>query len=128
MRKQAGITFWGFAYVVGTLVLVAVIGMKLFPAYEEYFAVKKVIQRIGNEAGFDSMTPAQIKDEFDKGAVIDNINTVKGEDLLVEKKDEGVIVSVAYQVTVPMFGNASALLDFSATTDKSAGKKSPSVN
>lgn len=128
MRKQAGITFWGFAYVVGTLVLVAVIGMKLFPSYEEYFAVKKVIHRIGDEAGLDGMTAAQIKDEFDKGAVIDNINAVKGDDLVVEKKDDGVVVSVSYQVTVPMFGNASVLLDFNATTDKSAGKKSPSVN
>jgi len=118
MHKQRGITFIGLVFVVAAIVFVAVIGMKLTPAYLEFMSVKKVIAKIAREPSFAEMNKKDIADEFDKGAVIDNIKVVQGSDLEITKQDSGKqIVSAQYQVVVPLVANVSALLDFKASTD-----------
>lgn len=121
MHKQRGITFIGLVFVVAAIVFVAVIGMKLTPAYLEFMSVKKVIAKIAREPSFAEMNKKDIVDEFDKGAVIDNIKVVQGSDLEITKQDSGKqIVSAQYQVVVPLVANVSALLDFKASTDSNA--------
>lgn len=121
MHKQRGITFIGLVFVIAAIVFVAVLGMKLTPAYLEYMSVKKVIAKIAHEPSFAEMNKKDIMDEFDKGAVIDNIKVVQGRDLEITKQDSGKqTVSVQYQVVVPLVANVSALLDFNASTDSNA--------
>lgn len=121
MHKQRGITFIGLVFVVAAIVFVAVIGMKLTPAYLEYMSVKKVIAKIAHEPSFAEMSKKDIVDEFDKGATIDNIKVIQGSDLEITKQDAGKqIVTAQYQVVVPLVANVSALLDFKASTDSSA--------
>ena len=121
MHKQRGITFIGLVFVVAAIVFVAVIGMKLTPAYLEFMSVKKVIAKIAREPSFAEMNKKDIADEFDKGALIDNIKVVQGSDLEITKQDSGKqIVSAQYQVVVPLVANVSALLDFKASTDSNA--------
>ncbi|OAM52581.1 DUF4845 domain-containing protein [Methylovorus sp. MM2] len=117
MQKQRGMTFIGLVLIIACVVFVAVIGMKLVPAYLEYFAVKKAILKIGNEPNFKDMTQKEIAESFTKSAIIDNIREVAGSDLVVSQDDSGKpVVSVDYQQVVPLIGNVSALLDFSVTT------------
>lgn len=124
MHKQRGITFIGLVFVIATLVLVAVIGMKLVPAYLEYFSVKKAIVKISNEPTFAAMSKKEIVDEFDRSATIDDIKVVMGNDLEVSKDDAGKpIVSIEYQATVPLIANVSALIDFSVSTDSAGTTK-----
>jgi hypothetical protein len=121
MHKQRGITFIGLVFVVAAIVFVAVIGMKLTPAYLEFMAVKKVITKIAHEPSFAEMSKKDIVAEFDKGATIDDIKVVQGSDLEITKQDSGKqVVSVQYQAVVPLVANVSALLDFKASTDSNA--------
>jgi hypothetical protein len=121
MHKQRGITFIGLVFVVAAIVFVAVIGMKLTPAYLEFMSVKKVITKIAHEPSFAEMSKKDIVDEFDKGATIDDIKVVQGSDLEITKQDSGKqVVSVQYQAVVPLVANVSALLDFKASTDSNA--------
>ncbi|MEZ0232962.1 MAG: DUF4845 domain-containing protein [Methylophilaceae bacterium] len=117
MQKQRGMTFIGLVLIIACIVFVAVIGIKLVPAYLEYFAVKKAITRISNDPSFNDMTKKDVTESFDKSADIDNIKEVSGKDLVITQSDSGkMIVSVDYQEVVPLVGNVSALLDFSVTT------------
>ncbi len=121
MHKQRGITFIGLVFVIAAIVFVAVLGMKLIPAYLEFMSVKKVIVKIAHEPAFAEMNKKDIADEFDKGALIDNIKAVQGRDLEITKQGSGKqTVSVQYQVVVPLVANVSALLDFNASTDSNA--------
>ena len=118
MHKQRGITFIGLVFVIVTLGFVAVMGMKLMPAYLEYFSVKKAIIKLSKEPSFASMSKKDIVDEFDRSATIDDIKVVAGKDLEVSKDDAGKpLVSIEYQATVPLIANVSALIDFSASTE-----------
>jgi hypothetical protein len=128
MHKQRGITFIGLVFVMATLGLVVVLGMKLMPAYLEYFSVKKAIVKIANEPTFSTMSKKDIVDEFDRSATIDDIKVVKGSDLEVSKDDAGPVVTIEYQATVPLIANVSALIDFSTSTDSVGPSKKTAID
>jgi hypothetical protein len=111
-HKQIGMTFIGMLIVVAALVCMAVVGMKVAPAYIEFMNVKNAIKKAADSA--DTSSKKAVADAFGKSAAVDNISVITGNDLVV---NNGVI-SVDYQVTIPIVANASILLDFSATSAK----------
>jgi len=129
MHKQHGMTFIGLVFIIAAIVFVAVIGMKLTPAYLEFMSVKKAIAKIANDPAFAGMSKKDIIDEFDRSATIDDIRVVKGSDLQIAKGEANAqgkpVVSVEYQAIVPLIANISALLDFETSTDTSADTSAP---
>ena len=118
MHKQRGMTFIGVVLLVAAIVFVAVIAMKLTPAYLEFMSVKKTMTKISKEPNFPTMNNKEIQASFDRSAVIDDIRSVTGKDLEIGKSTSGSpVVTADYQVLVPLMGNVSALLDFKASTD-----------
>ena len=47
---QRGLSMIGFLFVAVVLVFVAMLAMKLVPAYIEFFSVKKILATMGREA------------------------------------------------------------------------------
>lgn len=116
-KKQRGATMLGMLIVGAMVVFVALIVMKMVPAYTEFMSVKKVLRAMEQES-LSSMSTKEIKDSFDKRASIDYISSVKGSDLNIEKGEGGeTVVTVDYQITKPIVGNVSVLIDFSARSD-----------
>jgi hypothetical protein len=115
-KTQGGVTLTGLVVVSALLVIVALVGMKVVPAYMEFLSVKKVLTAMKQEP-LDTMSASEIKKSFDKRATIAYISVVKGSDLTIEKTSSGTAVSVEYQVIKPIAGNLSVLIDFSTTSD-----------
>ncbi len=113
MRKQRGLSLVGLIVVGGILVLVAIVGMKVTPAYIEYFTIQKHLRELARSP--DSSTPKQMMEAFDKRAQIDDITALVGKDLDISKVGNSVTVSAAYEKRVPLFANISVLIDFEAT-------------
>lgn len=118
MQKQRGMTFMGLVLMVAGIVFVAVIGMKMVPAYLEFMAVKKAINIIETDPDFAQMTAKDVRETFDKTARIDNIDSITSSELIISQSDLGPVVTAEYQVVVPLMGNVSALIDFYASTDE----------
>ena len=116
--KQAGMTFIGLVLVIAAVIFLAIIGMKVVPAYIEFSSVKNAIKHVANETGFASMSKKEIMSAFDKSASTGYITVLKGSDLIIEKDATGNVVTAEYQVTLPIVANASILLDFHATSAK----------
>ena len=116
--KQAGMTFIGLVLVIAAVIFLAIIGMKVVPAYIEFSSVKNAIKHVANETGFVSMSKKEIMSAFDKSASTGYITVLKGSDLIIEKDATGNVVTAEYQVTLPIVANASILLDFHATSAK----------
>ena len=120
LLKQRGITFIGLVVVLAIFGFFAVIGIKIFPAYSEYAAVKNIIESIGKGADFDSISEVKLRDSFDRGASIGYVSVINGKDLVIEKNAEGKkVVSIEYQVVKPVVANISILMNFKASTDQS---------
>lgn len=116
--KQRGMTFIGLVLVIAAVIFLAVLGMKITPAYIEFASVKKAIQRLADDPAFNEMGKKEIIQAFNKSAEVGYITVIKGNDLIIEKGQSGNVVTAEYQVTIPIVANASVLLDFSATTAK----------
>jgi len=111
-HNQKGGSFIGLVIVVAAIVFIGMIGLKVGPAYLEYLNVKNAVKKVANSV--DITDKKAVMTQFDNSASIDNISVVKGSDLVVNNG----VVSVEYQVVIPIMANASALLDFNATSGK----------
>lgn len=116
-KKQGGATMIGMAFIAAALIFVAIIVMKMVPAYIEYFSVKKVLQAMGQES-LSSMSKKEIMRSFDNRRGVAYVDVVKGDDLIIDKNDAGAtVVSVKYQVVKPIVANVSVLIDFEVSSD-----------
>ena len=116
--KQAGMTFIGLVLVIAAVIFLAIIGMKVVPAYIEFSSVKNAIKYVAKDAAFANMSKKEIASAFDKSASTGYITVIKGSDLIIEKTETGNVITAEYQVTIPIVANASVLLDFNATSAK----------
>ncbi|MCX7628208.1 MAG: DUF4845 domain-containing protein [Methylophilaceae bacterium] len=117
-RKQRGMSFWGVITMVVGIAFVAVIGMKLIPAYIEYGKIRQAIASIKSKS--DLSTEEDIRKAFYNAMTIDDIKSVTEKDLVIKQRADGSpLIYVEYQVVVPLIGNVSALLDFVASSDGS---------
>jgi hypothetical protein len=114
MKKQRGIGFLGIFFICMVIVLGSIAGMKIVPAYLEYFAVKDSIKKV-KESGAN--TVADIQRAYDKQANINNIKAISATDLDIVRGDTGDSeISFAYPVKIHMFNNVFVCIDFAATT------------
>ncbi len=115
-KQQRGATLVGMLLWGVVIVFVALLAMKLIPAYAEFITVKKILSDIGSEASIKSMSNAEIRDRFARRAMIDNIDTVVPSDLRISREDGRTVVSVEYTFQTHLVGNVSLLADFNASS------------
>jgi len=116
---QRGLSLVGFMFVVVIVALLAVLGMKVVPTIAEYSAIKKAITTAKNTG----TNAREIQESFDKQRNAGYIESVSGKDLEISKTADGWEVSVAYQKKIELFGPASLVLDYVATTSNAPSKK-----
>jgi len=109
--SMLGIFFWGIC-----IVFVALLAMKLIPAYTEFFTIQKILKDIGAESKTTNMSSTAIRDRYTKRAMIDNISTVKSTDLSISKDGGDTIVTAEYTYQTKLVGNVSLLVEFSASS------------
>ncbi len=114
-RKQRGLGLLSLLFVGGTLVVVGLIGLQAFPSVLEYIAVKRAVDKASREGD----NAATIAASFDRSAAIDDITSLTGKDLLVEKDAQGALrVSFAYDKRIPLAGPAVLLLEYKGSAKR----------
>ena len=128
MRKQQGFTFWSLVFTVCGVFFAALIVMKLFPPYVEFFAVKKAINKIANEGNLSAENKREIQLAFERSSDMDDIKSIKPTELQITRSSSGdTVVTAEYEVIVPLIANVSALLTFRASTDDKLAKASKNM-
>ena len=117
-KHQRGMTIIGTIFIIAAVVFFFMLGLKIGPAYLEYMNIKNAVKKLSNETGFNSMSKKELADAFNRSAQIDDFTSVTGADLMIAKTDGGNVVTAQYQKVIPIFANASVLLDFNASTAK----------
>jgi hypothetical protein len=117
MGKQRGISLSGLIFWLAIGGFLAVMAAKLLPAYVEYFSVKKMFATM-EQAGDLKGTVREIRRSFDTRNAIEDVKSVRGEDLEVTKEGGETVITATWSVKIPMVYNISACLDFVVTTAK----------
>ena len=115
--------FAGVLLLLIAIVFVAIIGMKMVPAYIEYFTIKNAVTSITQSGQLRNATVADVRKAFDSRANIDDITAVRPGDLEITKDGNEVVVAFAYEKKIPLFSNISVVIDF-AGSSKPASTKS----
>jgi hypothetical protein len=114
-KAERGVSLSGLIFGLAVISVVAVFAMKVLPSYFEFRSVKNAIEK-AKEAGGSA---GAMKATFDKYAEIDNVSAVRGRDLVISKDTGETELSFAYEKRIPLVGNASLVIDYAGTTDKS---------
>jgi type II secretory pathway pseudopilin PulG len=115
MGREAGISLTGLIVVLAVLGFLAVLAMKVFPAWVEYRSIKNGIVA-AKAAGNGSR---EIQQAFARNAEVNNITAISPKDLVITRDNGQTEVSFAYEKRIALAGNVSLLIDFAGTTDPS---------
>lgn len=110
--RQRGLSFIGVIFIGLFCVAAFAIGGQSLPIFLEYQAINKAARKAAKEGG----TVSDIRVVFDKAAAIDNIASVKGEDLGITKRGDKTVVSFKYSREIPLAGPAFLVYRFEGQT------------
>jgi len=115
MGKQHGISLSGLIVTLAILAAVAIVGAKLLPVYVEYYSVKKIFAAM-DQNGETKGTIPEIRRSYDTRNAIEDVRSVQGRDLEINKQGAETVVTAEWSVKVPIVANVSACIDFTAST------------
>jgi len=114
-NKQAGISLSGLILALAVIGVVVIFAMRMVPAYIEYNAIKSAIVTVKDGGG----TIREMQQAFNRHTSVNDVEAVRGQDLVFTRDGDEVQISFAYEKRLPLMGNVSLLIDFAGTTDPS---------
>lgn len=117
--KQRGMSFGGFIFGAFLLVVCAIFGFRLIPAYIQAATIKNTFVEIAHDPNLQNASPHDIKESFDRHSSVDDITAINSGDIVISSDGATPVLSASYTVKIPVAGNISLLLEFNPS---SAGK------
>jgi hypothetical protein len=123
LKHQSGITMWSLLYVLGTLAFALFLFFKLLPPYMTDFKIRSALESLGRQPDAATMSMVDISEAIRKRLEIDSADNFDlGNSLTVEARGSSKVVRIAYETTVPMMFNISALLNFDHRVEVRGGQ------
>lgn len=115
MARQGGISLTGLILGLAVLGVFALLAIKIVPSFIEYRAVRDGMVRAKAAGG----SPAGMREAFDKFADINNVEAIRGRDLVISRDGANPEISFSYEKRIPLTGRATLVIDYDGTTDPS---------
>ncbi len=116
--RQRGLSLIGTILMALLLAGALLVGFRTVGPYTEYFALQRIIGLVADE-GNNGASESEMRQSYERRAVVDSIETVKARDLVFSKQGGQVVVEVEYERKAPLFGNVSLSFDFKASSQHS---------
>ena len=108
-RGQRGFTLFGLLFWAIVVGMLALLGMRVLPALNEYFTIKRAVNKITTEG----TTVPEIRAAFEKQKTIEySITSISAKDLSVTKENDKVVVSFAYDKEIELMKPVFLLIKF----------------
>ncbi|MCM5569015.1 DUF4845 domain-containing protein [Burkholderiaceae bacterium FT117] len=108
-RAQRGLSLIGLLFVAAIVIGIAVVAMRIVPSALEYMAIKGAVEKVVT-SGAPSAREVQVA--FDRFAAVDDITSINGRDLIVEKVDGATVVSFSYEKRIELAGPVSLIIHY----------------
>ena len=107
--RQRGVTLFGLLFWAVIVGFLALIGMRVLPALNEYFTIKRAINKITSEGS----TVPEIRNAFERQKDIEySITSISGKDLQITKENDKVVVGFAYDKEIELMKPVFLLIKF----------------
>jgi Domain of unknown function (DUF4845) len=108
-RRQRGVTLFGLLFWAVVVGFLALIGMRVLPTLNEFFTIKRAVNKIATEGS----TVPEIRAAFERQKDIEySITSITSKDLTITKENEKIVVSFAYDKEVEILKPVYLLIKF----------------
>lgn len=112
---QRGLTLWGWCYVLATLGVLLLVGIKCLPIYLNNYEIAAVLAWAAAQPELRAAPPYEIQNRIQRRFSSGYVDNVSGRDVHIRRVDGGRELRVHYQVKEPLFGAVSLFFDFQET-------------
>lgn len=116
MHSQRGLTLLGVLVAGAIAAFVLIVGFRTVPVFNEYFAIKRILSVLADEAD-KGASLIELRRGFDRRGQIDDIRSVSGTDLSIDKSGPRAVIGVEYTRKVPLLANVSLSIDLSPSSE-----------
>jgi len=110
-EQQRGVSVMGLLMILVLLIVVALFAMKVIPSFMEYRTTKSAIEAIARQG---VTSTADVRRAFENRSAIDNIVTVRAQDLEITREGNSVVIAFAYRKEIPLFTGVGLYIDYAA--------------
>jgi hypothetical protein len=108
-RGQRGITLFGLLFWAIIVGFFALVGMRVLPTLNEYFTIKRAINKITTEGA----TVPEIRAAFQRQQDVEySISSISAKDLNITKENDKIVVSFAYDKEIELMKPVYLLIKF----------------
>ena len=111
-HRQQGLTIFGGVILLLFISAIALVVIRVTPAYLENFTIKRIFNDLESEHGLVSKEPYTIRNIVKDRLRQSGIHDQKDMKFGVKRAGRTVIVSLVYSVREPIVGNLSVIMDF----------------
>jgi hypothetical protein len=119
-RAQQGITLMGMIMALAIAGIFAYCGMKVFPMYQEFWAIKSAADEVAATPGIANAGRVRVLDLLERRFIIDYVDSIKmtpaertrGEKILIDKKGGRSLMTIRYEVRKPLAYNLDVVGKF----------------
>jgi len=116
--RQRGMGLLALIFWALVSVFVFMVALKILPVYKENMAIKKTLSAMASDSILQNGEKWEIRKSFNERADIDDISSVNGGDLEIDKEDGKIVLGIVYSVKTPLFANISLYIDFNESSGK----------
>jgi len=115
-HSQRGLTLSGVLVAGVVAAFVLVVGFRTVPVVNEYLAIKRILVLLADEAD-KGASLLELRRGFDRRGQIDDIRSVSGTDLSIDKSGVRTVIDVEYTRTIPLLANVSLSIDLHPSSE-----------
>lgn len=114
--KQRGLSFTGFILGAVGIIFVAILGMKLVPAYVHSAQVAEIFRTIAADPAMQGASVKEIRESYSKRAGVNSITDITADDIEIVQEGGQLSLSTNYSVKIPLVANITLLLEFNPSS------------
>lgn len=123
-RKQAGVTFIGWIFLLIPVAIVGYAAIRLVPIFLNYQRVARSMEQVAKEAKTDAagaISPQAVKNSLEKRLDIEGIEYPDLKDFEVRRDGPNFFIDISYEDPVEFMGNISLLATFQKSVPIGSG-------
>lgn len=107
-HKMAGYSMFEIMVVAIVVLVFGLIAVRVTPSLIEYQTISKAVNRAALQP-----SATEVMKSFDSIAIIDNITTISGQDLIIDPIGDKLVVKYDYRKEISLAGPVSLVIHFS---------------
>ena len=112
-HKMAGYSMFEIMVVAIVVLVLSLIVVRVTPSLIEYQTISKAVNRSALQPSAN-----EVMRSFDAIAIIDNITTISGQDLIIDPVGDKLVVKFDYRKEISLAGPVSLVIHFSGRSKK----------